>query len=132
MALRLYMNGTEGMRDGTPISSGDGTAPLLLDGLYPGTSEVTLTKNICIRGDLGEEWRDVNIGIHRSPALASTDERRVFTTNGGANDGPTNHFFYFFVGDTNRMLEIKARATPADTGAPDTAAKIFVHGWRKA
>ena len=64
MAIRFYVGGTPGATDGTLISSGDMTAPVIFDGMYPAAGVIaTKAKNIFVRADPGEVWMGVHMAL---------------------------------------------------------------------
>lgn len=135
MAIRFYVNGNAGQRDGSLISNGDGSAPLMFDGMYPGSAAITIARTVLIRADLGEEWRDVDVYL-KSPS------QLTYASNDLANGSGTLRIAFMVVGpllpklffpkiaDINIPLTIYAVAKPSDTGSPDISVDIALVGTR--
>lgn len=138
MAIRFYIGGTEGMKNGTLISNGDGTAPIMFDGIYPGAAEVTISRTISIRADEDEEWLYINIGIDSTVKVnATAADNRIFFGNVSLDPGnvwgttgPGQSIFVPYVGDLNRNFVVYARAKPTEVGSPDTSIRLVANGRR--
>lgn len=134
MSLKFYQNATDGAKDGTLISSSDGTAPVIFDGMYPGASTVSKTISIAIRADAGEVWRFVNLTC-KGTSLAKF---KLDGTNLGSYGSaklwvdvqPARSCFIRKVTDTNIVFSVTAEASPSDTGSPDTSVSLVAWGWR--
>jgi hypothetical protein len=130
------MNATDGLQDGTLISSSDGTAPVVFDGMYPGAATVSKTVgNLAIRADAGEVWRFVNLTFK-----GTSINRFIFT---GANVGNSLSYKLATTNTTNAVdallkkvtdvnigFSVTADAAPADSGSPDTSVQMVSWGWR--
>ena len=131
MAIHFYKGGTSGAQDGTLISEGDLSNPLIVDGFYP-ASGVTLTKDVAIavRADSGETWRLVQLGI-KSSTLASVKKysivggtKKIYWWNGAIAFLPT-------VTDKNQIITVRVSASGNETNSPDTSAKLCAFGGTK-
>ena len=73
MAVRLYIGGTAGNKDGEPISNGDMSNPITFDGYDIETGDVSYAQfaKAYLRADEGEEWVGVCLKIAdiSSPSL---------------------------------------------------------------
>ena len=65
MAVRLYIGGTAGNKDGEPISNGDMSNPITFDGYDIETGDVSYAQfaKLYLRADEGEEWVGVCLKI---------------------------------------------------------------------
>lgn len=65
MAVRLYIGGTAGNKDGEPISNGDMSNPITFDGYDIETGDVSYAQfaKAYLRADEGEEWVGVCLKI---------------------------------------------------------------------
>ena len=148
MALRFYINGSRGGTDGTELSGGNGSSPIMFDGMYPGTSTIGIYRTISIRPDSGEDWRDVMILIKHNqsdPAnirmCFKTDYGNgYYTTLGGVN---CTGIAFEYIPDlqlqimgiyvprlkaNNSNFTIYCFAKTTDTGSPDISAEIVAFG----
>ena len=83
MGLKFYVGGTTGAQNGTLLSDGDMTNPLIFDGMYPAAGvTVSKSRSIHIRADAGETWHWVQVQV-RGACSANFG----LTSNVGANDG---------------------------------------------
>ena len=128
MALRFYAGGTSGLKDGTLISNGDGSAPIVFDGMYPGSADIAVSKIVMIRADEGEEWCDVNISLKAATAISDANVRIDLAAPDAGYPGSL--FFYPWVGSANKPVQLIALAKPTDTGSPDTRTDLCVNAWR--
>lgn len=127
MALRFYRNATAGARDGVLVSSGDETAPIIFDGMYPGVATVSKTlSNIAIRADSGEVWRFVYLTCRGTNAV----KFKIDSVNGSTIIGTNRSALIKKVDDTNTLLSINTEASPSDTGSPDTTVDLVAWGVR--
>ena len=129
MALHFYGGAvTIGGTNGTLLSSGDGSAPLVFDGMFPGASDVTKKLTIAVRADPGEQW------YHCVISLKGTYQNRFYLSNyayTSTNMSFGNSLYYPIVGDTNKLLDITAYAGPTDPTGPDTSVDlVIVHAIR--
>lgn len=129
MALHFYMNGTTGAQDGTEISNGDLSNPLLFDGFYVASGvDVSKTKTIYIRADAGETWKTVLV------VLVSNDSKNYqFTISGSQaariGDQTYPHFscnFFPTITDTNVSMTVTAIVNGSKTDTPDTKVKLMI------
>lgn len=138
MAIHFYYGGTDGKQDGTLISNGDLTSPLVADGFYP-ASGVTLSKTIPIqiRADAGETWQAVSIAFVSDTEdiyNGNADKSLVsIPTDDNSNiwsycAGMENCFIAGGVHDTNKTFNIQIRANGDGTNSPDTSIKIITTG----
>lgn len=134
MAIRFYMNGTEGATDGTEISNGDLTNPLVADGFYPAAG-TTVSKNIdlMLRADAGETWKCVITAVGSSTtnelskfALTQPNGNYVAFYNSSTNAGQLP--FYAEVKDVNQKLTLTVSASGDENNSPDTTQKLIVVG----
>lgn len=65
MAVRLYIGGTEGNKDGTLVSNGDMSNPIVFDGYDIESGDVSYAQfaKAYLRADEGEEWVGVCLKI---------------------------------------------------------------------
>ena len=65
MAVRLYIGGTEGQKDGEEVSHGDMSNPITFDGYDIETGDVSYAQfaKIYLRADPGETWAGVCLKI---------------------------------------------------------------------
>ena len=127
--IRFYMNGTEGAQDGTEISNGDLSNPLVVDGFYPAAGvTVSKTVTVMVRADAGETWKLVIIAV----VSTTTNERSKFavTTEYSINNsGPSNNFPYFpEVTSVNQALTLTVSANGGESNSPDTTQKLMIIG----
>ena len=130
MGLHFYHGGTEGAADGTLISSGDLSAPAIFDGMYPGTSSVSVTRKICIRADNGETWRDVNVQLK-----GNVNQRmRISVISKGCQgwvpSNPPGLFSLFLpqVSSVNIAFNVVASAVSTENNSPDTSVSLIAFG----
>lgn len=132
MAIRFYMNGTEGATDGTEISNGDLTNPLVVDGFYPAAGiTVSKTVTLMVRADAGETWKGVIIAVVSS----TTDERSKFNISGIKEiltvinqSGHRLTPFYPSVSNVNQALTLTVSASGNESNSPDTTQKLMMIG----
>lgn len=131
MAIRFYMNGTEGAKDGTEISSGDLSNPLVVDGLYPGAG-ITVSKSVAvmIRADPGETWKGVVVAV-----TCKTNEINRFLINAENHicfKGNGRYYCKFpflpELKDVNKQLTLTVMANGDESNSPDTTTKLQVIG----
>ena len=126
--IRFYMNGTAGKQDGTEISNGDLSNPLVVDGFYPAAGvTVSKTVTVMVRADAGETWKCVQVTV----GSTTTDERTKYSIS-------TPHFIRYnystgvplipSLSDTNQALTITVSANGSETNTPDTTQKLMVIG----
>lgn len=130
MGLHFYYGGTLGAADGTLISSGDLTSPLIFDGMYPGSSTSSVAKTLFLRADAGEIWRDVNIILRE---FTTTSHFSLSAPSKGFIGGYTasdkSIFWIPKVTDVNISMTLTASSTSTETsGSPDTSAYIIAFG----
>ena len=135
LSLKFYKNATDGAKDGTLISSSDGTSPIIIDGMYPGAATVSKTiGNIAIRADDGEVWRFVNLTFKGTnlakfkfagDSVGTTLASKLF-----ASSNPARNCLIKKVTDANIVFSVNAEASPSDSGSPDTSVDIVAWGWR--
>ena len=132
MAVRFYMNGTEGAQDGTEISNGDLSNPLVADGFYPAAG-VTVSKSIpvMVRADAGEVWKCVAVAVTSTTA----NEINKFALNGshymlmlGNGSNIANIPFFAELTDKNQALQLTVSASGDESNSPDTTQKLMVLG----
>lgn len=130
LALHFYLNGSTGNRDGTLLSSGDWSNPLVFDGLYPGAASVFKTLTIHIRADMGETWRAVNLQFKgtNNARFKFTGGVSYFQTTGFYDPGYGATAFFLKIQDINFAVPIKVEATPKDTNSPDTSVQLVAWG----
>lgn len=65
MAIRLYIGGTEGQKDGEEVSHGDMSNPITFDGYDIETGDVSYAQfaKIYLRADPGETWAGVCLKV---------------------------------------------------------------------
>ena len=133
MAIHFYKGGTSGAQDGTLISEGDLSNPLIVDGFYP-ASGVTLTKDvdIAVRADSGETWRLVQLGI-KSSTLASVQKYKIVGGTKKIYCRNWNGVIAFLptVTDKNQIITVRVSASGDETNSPDTSAKLCAFGGTK-
>ena len=127
MAIRFYMNGTKGATDGTEISNGDLTNPLVVDGFYPAAGvTVSKTVTLMVRADAGETWKGVILAI-----TSDTDERDKFALY-SQNEIYYGDYcrlpFYPELKDVNQYLNLTVSANGDESNSPDTTQKLQVIG----
>lgn len=133
MALHFYMGGTTGNQDGTEISNGDLTNPLIFDGAYPAAG-TTLEKSITIhiRADAGETWKGVILAListakQNNASRANIQAEFFIAIRGVSNSGSyaTQKLQYLpSVSDTNIAITVTAYFSGSATNTPDTSVKI--------
>lgn len=132
MAIRFYMNGTKGATDGTEISNGDLTNPLVADGFYPAVG-VTVSKSIpvMVRADTGEVWKCVAVAVTSTTA----NEIDKFALNSsylmqmlGNGNNIANIPFFAELTDKNQALQLTVSASGDESNSPDTTQKLMVLG----
>lgn len=135
MALHFYMGGTTNNQDGTEISNGDLTNPLIFDGAYPAAG-TTLEKSITIhiRADAGETWKGVVVGgtsqtkmqVANRIFFGSNSRNSVINISGANNSSATRPLYLQSVSDVNIAIIVTAFFYGNDTNSPDTSVKIAV------
>ncbi|MCH4157639.1 MAG: hypothetical protein LKF34_03445 [Acidaminococcaceae bacterium] len=132
MAIRFYVNGTVGAQDGTEISSGDLSNPLVADGFYPAVG-VTVSKSIpvMVRADTGEVWKCVAVAVTSTTA----NEIDKFALNSsylmqmlGNGNNIANIPFFAELTDKNQALQLTVSASGDESNSPDTTQKLMVLG----
>lgn len=139
MALHFYLGATSGNADGTLISSGDNTAPVVFDGMYPATGSWAskTVSTIAIRADSGEVWRRVHVTLQFNDSATSFQYASITASSAAASQGVyytygsymKNVLFIKKVTDVNIMLTVSMLAYGSDTsGSPDTNIKLVAWG----
>ena len=129
MGLKFYVGGTTGAQNGTLLSDGDMTNPLIFDGMYPATG-VTVSKlrSIHIRADAGETWHWVQVQVR-----GAYSANFGLTSNVGANDGYHSSIGCLLlatVTDVNQPITISGSCSGSDTNSPDVTSKLVAWGWK--
>ena len=78
MAVRLYIGGTEGNKDGTLVSNGDMSNPIVFDGYDIESGDVRYAQfaKAYLRADEGEEW--VGVCLKIADVSGSEDLHDIF------------------------------------------------------
>lgn len=142
MALHFYIGGTDGGQDGTEISNGDLSNPLVFDGFNATDGAiVSKTKTIHIRADAGETWYFVCVAACDSDTTG--EKSYIFYYNGpttklktytGMYDSVTGSTYCSFInklGDTNIPIQIIGTFVGGES-SPDSSIKLVVIGGVKA
>ena len=130
MGLHFYLGGSEGATDGTLISKGDLSAPVIFDGMYPGASSVTVTRKICIRTDAGETWRDVNIQLKNNVNQRLRISVISKGCQGWVSSNPPGLFSLFLpeLTGVNIAFNVIATAVSTENNSPDTSVSLIAFG----
>lgn len=125
MGLKFYKNATAGTKDGVLLSSGDGTEPIIFDGMYPGVATVSKSfSNIAIRADDGEVWRCVYL------TCKGTNAGKFYISASNTYISTSYNALIRKVTDTNTLITVTAEASPTDAGSPDTSVDLVAWGVR--
>lgn len=125
MAIRFYINGTQGGKDGTEVTAAN---PIVADGLFPSPSAAATKKvNVYIRADEGESYNQVYYGS----VLADYTKLRVASTPTANSqmieirDRAQELFLLKKVTDTNTEITLLFSATADETGTVDTSLYFY-------
>ena len=139
MALRIYSGGTVNMKDGILVSNGDESAPIIYQGMYPGSADVQVNKKLCIRADNGEVWRDVTLYLIKGSAdyfdKSYSGSMRMSLSGGpwqysGVWEQATAQLYFHKITDTNTIFDLWTFVKPTDSGSPDISYNLYVSGRR--
>ena len=97
MAVRLYIGGTAGNKDGEPISNGDMSNPITFDGYDIETGDVSYAQfaKLYLRADEGEEWVGVCLKIADISSSEDLHDNLIVGNYSYINDG---------TGQTNNVI----------------------------
>lgn len=121
MAIRFYINGTAGSKDGVEVTADN---PITADGLFPaGSLPASKTISVFIRADEGESYNNVYYGSSldeytkiRMAATPTVNSQYLYVYN-------NNQTYYLLkkVTDTNIELKVMFLATSDEIGTVDTS-----------
>lgn len=121
MAIRFYINGTQGGKDGLEVTPDN---PITADGLFPaGSLPASKIISVFIRADEGESYNNVYYGSSldeykkiRMAAIPTVNSQYLSVRN-------NNQRYYLLkkVTDTNIELKVMFLATSDEIGTVDTS-----------
>lgn len=124
MAIRFYINGTQGGKDGLEVTPDN---PIIADGLFPaGSTPATQTVKVYARADAGESYTGVLIGTNQEDNAKFT----ITSINGNLIEleGSSNTYGTSFVQsitDINTEISLQFMATAAEIGSIDTSLVLY-------
>ena len=112
MAVRLYIGGTEGNKDGTLVSNGDMSNPIVFDGYDIESGDVSYAQfaKAYLRADEGEEW--VGVCLKIADISGSEDLHDIMIVGNSVLDTPD-------VGQINKSIAVNANNFALEGTLPD-------------
>lgn len=123
MALRFYINGTAGGKDGTEVTAAN---PIIADGLFPsGSTPATKKVQVFIRADEGEIYNNVMYGVIVDDFAKMQIE--ILAEPIQQISPPSNWVCNLIksVGDTNVSINLLFKAKSSEQEGIDTSVKLY-------